>query len=296
MAQTPSNLLQTSVQTDLPSPADFAQALSLRLPDFYSVQWLAQTGSTNMDLMQRLRQTAHPARTDLPCLLGAHLQTAGRGRAGRVWHNLRGDALMFSCAFQINIPIAQLAGVSPALGIAACEALRSLIDPARHPTGSSSQTETRRLTLKWPNDLQWDAGKLAGILVETLQPAGSDHPFLVAGIGLNLRRAVELSEALGRPISDWSQICDLPAAQIVTAIARGWAQALKDYAATGFEGFRSRFAQVDVLPGAQVTVTDQGKTLHTGMASGTDALGRLLVQTASGIVPIMVGDISIRTA
>ena len=266
------------------------------LPDFYSVQWLEQTGSTNMDLMQRLRQAAHPIRTGLPCLLGAHLQTAGRGRAGRVWHNLSGDTLMFSCAFQINIPMAQLAGVSPALGIAACEALRSLIEPAQHPTGSTSQTETRRLALKWPNDLQWNAGKLAGILVETLQPASSDHPCLVAGIGLNLRRAVELSEALGRPISDWSQICDLPASQIVAAIARGWAQALKDYAATGFAGFRSRFAQVDVLAGAQVTVTDQGKTLHTGMASGTDALGRLLVQTASGIVPIMVGDISIRTA
>ena len=294
MVQTPTNLLQKAVQTDLPNPADFAQALNLLLPDFYSVQWLEQTGSTNMDLMQRLRQTDHPARTGLPCLLGAHLQTAGRGRAGRAWHNLRGDALMFSCAFQASIPMAQLAGLSPALGIAACEALRSLIDPARHPMGSTPQIETRRLALKWPNDLQWDAGKLAGILVETLRPTGSDHPCLVAGIGLNLRQTVGLSEALGRPVSDWSQICDLPASQIVAAIARGWAQALNDYTAEGFAGFTSRFAQVDVLAGVQINVTDQGKTLHTGIASGTDPQGRLLVKTPSGIVPIMVGDISIR--
>jgi BirA family biotin operon repressor/biotin-[acetyl-CoA-carboxylase] ligase len=41
-------------------------------------------------------------------------------------------------------------------------------------------------------------------------------------------------------------------------------------------------------------VTDQGKTLLTGRAQGTDDQGHLLVATSEGIVPILVGDISVR--
>ncbi len=306
MAQTTTNHPQVSFRADWPEPADLTQALTLRLPDFNLVQWVERTGSTNMDLMQRLRQKDHPDHTNLPCLLGAHLQTAGRGRAGRPWHNAQGAALMFSCAFRINVPMAQLAGLSPALGVAACEALRKLIAHTQTEQGpgqlacgrpspvSTPQINPHRLALKWPNDLQWDAGKLAGILVQTHQPAGSRTPWLVAGIGLNMQQAVHLSESLGRPVSDWSQICDIPAAQIVAAIACSWTEALKDYAASGYAGFVERFAQVDVLAGALVDVTDQGTILQTGTARGTDSIGRLLVETANGIAPIMVGDVSIR--
>ena len=39
---------------------------------------------------------------------------------------------------------------------------------------------------------------------------------------------------------------------------------------------------------------DQGKILYQGLAQGTDALGRLRVLTQTGVVPVVVGDVSIR--
>jgi len=273
-------------QAALPAPEALTALLCQVLPEFGQVQWVGSTGSTNQDLMQRLRMRGSGAFSELaelPWLAGAHEQTAARGRAGRPWQNAPGTTLMFSCAFKTEIPLGQLAGLSPALGVATCEALRGLIGP-----------NANRLALKWPNDLQWDAGKLAGILVESLMPAGAPAPYLVVGIGLNLRNAQILSTLLQREIADWSQICATPVWQLIATIAQAWAQALQDYARGGYARFVERFGQVDVLAHTEVVVTDQGKTLLTGRAQGTDDQGHLLVATSEGIVPVLVGDVSVR--
>src|SRR5690606_28485961 len=123
-----------------------------------------------------------------PWLLGAHLQHHGRGRAGRTWQNRPGANLMFSCAFDVFLPPQHLPTLSPAAGVAACEALRSLIGPAYQ----------HQLTLKWPNDLQWKFAKLAGILVEVTRSGtsriSSDHYVAILGIGINLDDARALSQ------------------------------------------------------------------------------------------------------
>ena len=264
-------------------------ALTPLLPGFTSLQWLESTGSSNADLLERARQTNAPA---LPWLLGADSQSSARGRAGRPWQNAPGSTLMFSCAFAVNLPIAALPGLSPVMGIAACEALRILIS-AHRATQAHPITESR-LQLKWPNDLLWDHAKLAGILVESVNRPGSQSPVIVVGIGLNLKEALGLSEALGRPIADWSQIADIVPVQIVASIALAWSRAITEYASGGYAAFSTRFDHIDALAGRQVDVTDQGQILQTGLARGTDTSGRLLLETNQGISAIMVGDVSIR--
>jgi len=264
-------------------------ALTPLLPGFASLQWLESTGSSNADLIERARQPNAPA---LPWLLGADSQLSARGRAGRPWQNASGAALMFSCAFGLDLPAATLPGLSPVMGIAACEALQGFI-AAQRVTHTAPATETR-LQLKWPNDLQWDQAKLAGILIESVKRPGSHSPVIVVGIGLNLKEACALSDALGRPIADWSQIADIAPAQIVASIALAWSRAIAEYASGGYAAFTTRFDRVDALAGHQVDVTDQGQILQTGKASGTDASGRLLLQTDRGMSAIMVGDVSIR--
>ena len=282
------------VQSALLTPEAMTRKLGALLPEFASVQWLSSTGSTNADLIQQAKQAAGCA--SWPSLLGAATQTAGRGRAGRPWQNAPDTTLMFSCAFQIGLPLAQLPGLSPVLGIAACVALRALIEAQRAATNDAMQHT--RLQLKWPNDLVWDQAKLAGILVESTQTPGSRGqdrvPLIVAGIGLNLSGAQRLSAALGRPIADWSQISAASPSAIVACIARAWSDAIKEYAAGGYAAFMQRFHDVDALAGQTVDVTDQGTVLQTGQVIGTDTTGRLLVQTGSDISAIMVGDISIR--
>lgn len=286
-----------------PSPNTFRERLGTLLPEFQAVDWVESTGSTNKNLGDLARAIASTTAssgtapvcvvptTSWPRLLGAHLQTAGKGRAARPWHNAAGECLMFSCGFVPTIATGDLPGIAPALGIASCLALRSLFTPL------ISARAAHQLTLKWPNDLQWKGAKLAGILVETAPSTTPQQPILVIGMGLNLSGASELSAELKRPVADLSYILleqAIDPITLVAALAQAWQRTLHDYAATGYAGFAARYQEVDGLFGEQVEVIDQGKLLHTGIARGTDSIGRLQIETASGLLPILVGDVSIR--
>lgn len=286
-----------------PSPNAFRERLATLLPEFDAVDWVKSTGSTNKDLGDFARAMASTAAlsADVPVstvtaaswprLLGAHLQTAGKGRAARPWHNAAGECLMFSCGFTSKIGMGELPGVAPALGIASCLALRSVLAPLLGARAA------HQLTLKWPNDLQWKGAKLAGILVETAPSTKPQQPLLVIGMGLNLSGAAALSVDLNRPVADLSQILvghAVDPISLVATLAQAWQRTLHDYAAKGYAAFAPRYQEVDGLLGEHVDVIDQGKLLHTGIARGTDSIGRLKIETASGILPILVGDVSIR--
>lgn len=276
----------------LPQPLPLADRLRVALPGFRHVQWVERTGSTNADLLQLARQTNQPAR---PWLLGAHLQDNGRGRAGRTWQNRPGANLMFSCAFDVFLPARDLAALSPLAGVAACEALRSLLQPRHKPL----------LSLKWPNDLHWKFSKLAGILVEVTRSGAVrqslDHHVVIIGIGVNLQDARALSSSLNRSVADWSEIlaCDeqarfAEASEIVVRISQAWTDALARVVRTGLGDFPERYAQVDDLLGQHVHVLDGASILHSGIACGVNEHGQLLVKTLQGVVPISVGEISVR--
>ncbi|MDN3987428.1 biotin--[acetyl-CoA-carboxylase] ligase [Zwartia vadi] len=296
---------------DFPGPETFIEALKKSLPDFGSVEWVSHTGSTNADLSLRAKDRADAP--PKPWLLGAHLQTAGKGRAGRPWANEAGGTLMFSCAFSHKIPLALLPGLAPAIGVSTCLALRSFIKQQCAGTMSKSalQDLLDHLRLKWPNDLLWRGAKLAGLLIETA-PSST----IVIGMGINLRGAATLSAQLEREIADLSQVeqalqgrslDDAPATldpiklvtpfaltSLVAIFAQAWQTALQTFATNGYEAFTHSFAIVDALTGQAVQVMDQGKILYQGPAQGTDSMGRLRVMTDAGEIPVLFGDVSIR--
>lgn len=276
----------------LPQPLPLANRLRAALPGFRHVDWVERTGSTNADLLRMARNEEQPAR---PWLLGAHLQDSGRGRAGRTWQNRPGANLMFSCAFDVFLPARWLPALSPLAGVAACEALRSLLQPESRPL----------LSLKWPNDLQWKFSKLAGILVEATRSGAirqsADHHVVIIGMGLNLHDARALSTSLNRLVADWTEIlsCDehargVQAHDIVVALALAWSKALAQVVRDGLSGFPGRYAAVDHLLGQHLQVVDGGRILHSGIAGGVNEHGQLLVRTMQGVVPVSVGEVSVR--
>lgn len=246
------------------------------------MQWLPTAESTNTDLLAHAR-----ARGALPHLLGTHAQTAGRGRANRNFRTAPGDALMFSCAFETQLPPAALPTLSVRLGLAACEALAGLLAPSH------------RLCLKWPNDLQWGHAKLAGILMESAGTAAG-RTRLVIGIGVNLRGAQDLSAALGRAVADWQMTdCPQPRERLCASIATAWADALREAESDwvphlGLPGLPAAFARHDALAGQHVNVLQDGVVQQHGIALGVAADGQLRVRTAQGERLVNVGDISVR--
>jgi BirA family biotin operon repressor/biotin-[acetyl-CoA-carboxylase] ligase len=257
----------------------FISQLQSKLPDF-DLQWLDSTGSTNADLMSLVRVARGGSK---PTLLGTNRQVKGRGRAGRIWEGALGTALTFSCAFTVDVQAAQLPALAPLAGIVACAALRGL-----------APNDLQRIGMKWPNDIQWNDAKLGGILVESCR---AERGFsVVIGIGINMSGREELSKALDRDVADWEQTdSEANAIDIVAAIATAWRDALAVYEKTGLESFMPIFDSMDVLAGRGVNVVDRDAILATGVASGIDNEGRLLVALASGgRYLVSIGEVSIR--
>lgn len=142
---------------------DSLATLRQRLGPSLELRAVAETGSTNSDLLELSRQDPQPR------LLVAERQSAGRGRQGRSWFAEPGDALSFSLAWPWSGQA--LDGLSLAVGSCIAEAL--------DPGGA-------QLRLKWPNDLWWQQRKLGGILIESVSQGGRIAA-LVIGVGINLR-------------------------------------------------------------------------------------------------------------
>ncbi len=276
-------------------PADMTTALRAALPQFRQIDWKTETSSTNADLINRARWSVDdPGQTARPWLLGTHLQIHGRGRAGRTWQNRVGSNLMFSCAFDVFLPTRQLSTLAPLIGMVTCQALRQHLDAPQQS----------RLNMKWPNDLQWDQAKLAGILIESTRAGmaqAADHHLIIIGMGLNLLDARALSQSLNRRIADWAGITaqdrvavQTPITSLVVSAAQAWYQALNNVTAYGFMDLPSSYTEVDALAGQAIDVFDDGKLLHTGVACGIDASGQLLLRNARGTQAISVGEISVR--
>jgi BirA family biotin operon repressor/biotin-[acetyl-CoA-carboxylase] ligase len=236
-----------------------------------AVEVVAQTGSTNADLLARAQ------RLSAPLLLIAEHQTAGRGRAGRSWLSAPGHSLTFSLAWKFDGGLQQLTGLPLAVGVALAETLGRL---------------GQQVQLKWPNDLLKDGDKLAGILVEA-QPANGST-WAIVGIGLNLVMPDELEEKIGRAVAAVPWLARMDRDALMAALLDGLAQALRQFAQGGFGAFSARWNLLHAYQGQTVTIVDRGEVLHEGLAAGVDDVGRLLLDTGHGRIPIVAGDVSLR--
>jgi len=236
-----------------------------------AVEVVAETGSTNADLLARA------ATLSAPLLLIAEHQTAGRGRAGRSWLSAPGHSLTFSLAWRFEGGLSALAGLPLAVGTALAEALGRLGQPVQ---------------LKWPNDLLKDGDKLAGILVEA--QAAAAGTWAIVGIGLNLAMPDELEERIGRPVAAVPWLARMDRDALMAALLDGLAQALQAFAAKGFAAFSARWNLLHAYQGQPVTIVDRGEVLHEGLAAGVDDGGRLLLDTEGGRIAIVAGDVSLR--
>src|SRR6185369_12162655 len=128
-------------------------------------------------------------KTDLPVLLAAEKQTAGRSRHGRRWRSARGAGATFSIRRRMRCEQRRLAGLSVAIGLSSARALRRM--------------GARGVALKWPNDLMVNRRKLGGILIETRPASSPSSPgsVVIVGIGINCRSQPRLGARLGRGIA-----------------------------------------------------------------------------------------------
>ena len=146
-----------------------------------------ETDSTNRWLKSQ-QLTANSQKAIAVC---AEYQTAGRGCGTNRWESERGKNLLFSLLLHPEqIHASKQFHISMVISLAITEALGQYIG---------------NLSIKWPNDIYWKNGKLAGILIEnTLQ--GTMIKDCIIGVGLNVNQQHFRSDA-PNPVSLW-QICE----------------------------------------------------------------------------------------
>ncbi|TDX60080.1 BirA family biotin operon repressor/biotin-[acetyl-CoA-carboxylase] ligase [Methylosinus sp. sav-2] len=211
-----------------------------------------------------------------PLWIVAARQIKGRGRLGRSWSSMSGN-LHASLLVSGFGP----AALAPQLGFAAGLATIGALIEA---TGAVD-----RLALKWPNDVLLDGEKLAGILLEGVQPAGQGAPFgCVIGIGVN---CVAAPADLPYPACDLSRLGGPAAGALFALLSDKMAEALALWAGgSGFAALRERWLGHAAGLGAEIEARLPRETV-SGRFETIDADGRLIISTRSGRRAIEAGDI-----
>lgn len=243
-------------------------------PQGYGLHIVQEVDST-LNEAARLAPTA-PG----PVWIMAHHQTAARGRRGRTWENPKGNlAATLLLRPQGNPEQAALRSFVAAL---------ALFDACIAVTGRAAG-----LSLKWPNDVLLNGGKLAGILLEsTGQGRGLSH--LAIGIGVNLSEAppaYAVEQSAVRPVSLLSETgAAVIPEDFLTELAAAYARYETQFTTYGFEPIRtawlSRAARLGEVITARTSTSETVGTFET-----VDTNGNLVLKTAKGRVSIPAADV-----
>jgi BirA family transcriptional regulator, biotin operon repressor / biotin---[acetyl-CoA-carboxylase] ligase len=274
---------------DYRQPLDQAR-LALELPSLNG-PWTAigvvrQTGSTNADLLDLATRGLEPG-----AILVAEEQTAGRGRLGRSWVSPPGASLMFSVLLRPQaIPLARRGWLPLLAGVATATAVRAL-------TGLDAR-------LKWPNDVLVGDRKLAGILTEStgtdptaVQPGNNVADTVVIGIGINVSTTPEELPLGPGGLPATSLLAEgIPVERdvLLVEVLRALGQWLKTYSRSPDpqeSGLLGQYQRMSATIGRGVRVELPGGVTLSGLATGIDTQGQLLVEADGNTYPIAAGDV-----
>jgi BirA family transcriptional regulator, biotin operon repressor / biotin---[acetyl-CoA-carboxylase] ligase len=232
----------------------------------FDVRHHASIASTNDEAARLAREgAAHGT------VVHADAQTAGRGRFSRRWSSPPGN-LYVSIVLRLGLLPARRTEIGFVAALAVADAVEALLP--RHV----------RATLKWPNDVLVQGGKIAGILLEDASDA------LVLGIGLNVLQAptgvsYNVSTIVG---CGGLATVDGTRSRLLAALS-DW---LTVWQQNGFAAIRGAWlarAHPQKAP-LSVHVAD---SYVTGQFAGLDVDGALLLDTPGGRVRIIAGDVSL---
>jgi len=207
----------------------------------------------------------------------ANEQTAGSGRSGRDWYSPPVGNIYFSYSVTLAPDVQDFSPLSLVIGLVVLRVLTMI--------------GVTDVALKWPNDILRNNKKLAGILIE-VKTIGRER-IMVIGIGINVFMPAN-SEG-----SQWADIADTGLGvddreRIIALILAESESVLPVFFEYGFERFKSEWNTADAWAGELVQILDHGNAVVSGIESGVDESGRLMVLSDTRLLKIHTGDLSLR--
>lgn len=267
-----------SSSLELLDQAVIQQALATEFASCLDSCEVMQSLDSTSDHLKRCVVPVQPGRAHA-CL--AEWQTAGRGRRGRPWVSPYGSNLYLSLAWGFDAVPGGLSGLSLAAGVAVVRALRLI--------------GVQDAGLKWPNDILFRGGKLAGILVD-LAGESSGPCSVIIGVGINMNMPANVAGTISQPWSDLSEFQGRISRNILAAsLLNEMVRMLREFSCQGLTGFLDEWRRYDVIAGQTVSLqTGQGTIL--GKVCGIDEQGGLQVSSQGSIKSYHSGEISVRLA
>lgn len=229
---------------------------------FTRVTFVAETGSTNADLIDLARQGWAEGHW-----LRAGRQTAGRGRLGSDWRDGEGN-LQASTLVRLRAGDPPPTGLGLLTGVALHDALTSVAPDAG-------------LLLKWPNDLMAGKAKLAGILLERVGDA------VIVGVGVNIRQAPAVEGRLTAALNDMPGGGSIDAATVADALADRFDHWLARWRRDGFAPVRSAWLAAAHAPGMRLSVHNSAHSRLEGGFEGVAEDGALLLRQDDGRIAVV---------
>jgi len=292
----------------------FFDANELRAATFIRHVELHETlGSTN----DRAAELARDAQIELPAIVVARHQTAGRGRGQHRWWSADG-ALTFSVLLEpraLGISTDNWPQLSLTIAVAVCDALsQELCDTTQRagasppPFTSLKQTDaSAKLTphdlaaphgledeparsnpfpaigIKWPNDVLINNQKIAGILLES--PAGTApvKNRLIIGIGINVNNSWRTAPREAGP--GGSALCDVTGCRhdlqtLLAAVIAAMADRIDQLRARDPTLIHA-WQQFDLIAGQTIVLEADGRRIE-GKCVEVAFDGALVIDTAGG--------------
>jgi len=243
-------------------------------PEGYDLRVLDEVDSTNAEAARLATSLAGPT------WILARRQTAARGRRGRAWINPEGNL----AATLLMRPTETPDIVAQRSFVAALALHEALVMATGRAAG---------LTLKWPNDVLLNGGKVAGILLESLGVRqGVQH--LAIGIGVNLLHPPECAALEPGAVSPVALMSATGVAvtpeEFLTLLAAAYAKVETLFVTQGFAPVRQAWLLRAARLGETITAR-AGGTETVGTFETVDAAGNLVLATGAGRAHIPAADV-----
>lgn len=235
-------------------------------PQGYGLHVLDEVDSTLSEAARIAPQAAGPV------WIMARRQTAARGRRGRAWSAPEGN---------LSATLLMRPGGDPSQA-----ALRSFVSAlALFDAVAAVTGRTEGLSLKWPNDVLLNGGKLAGILLESSGAAGAGVAALAIGIGVNLVAAPPVAAVETRALRPVSLAGEtgltVTPEDFLEALAKAYDEHERAFLAYGFGPIRTAWLARAARLGEVITARLTNEEI-TGTFETVDSEGNLVLVLAGG--------------
>lgn len=220
--------------------------------NWYDVE---KTTSTNDEVRNIINETGESM-----FAVSAKSQSGGRGRRGRKWQGIEGN-LYFSYSMEI-LP-EELSRMVCLIGLSLAKSIQSL-------------APSKKIQIKWPNDVFLEGGKISGILLENMR----DNLWII-GIGVNVVSAPKLENTSYYATSLKECTIMIDRLDFLRYYLQNFAADISRYKKEGFAALREEWLHLALNYKKEITVKTENSE-KSGIFLTLDDNGYLILKTKSG--------------